>query len=97
MFDQEIEFKIFIVANLGQGSVVHRWRAHAETASSLDVDPTGKVLASASHDGSLRFWDIASRACLHDLSPHQTHRRKWNEVRYLLEYSSAILTAAFCC
>lgn len=59
--------------------------SHLEAVSSLDIDPTGLVLCSGGHDGSVRLWDIASsnRTCLQEFTGH---RRKSDEgvttVRY---------------
>ncbi|KAF8930839.1 hypothetical protein BGZ58_008009 [Dissophora ornata] len=52
--------------------------SHLDAVSSLDIDPSGLVLCSGGHDGSVRLWDIASstRPCLQEFTGH---RRKSNE------------------
>jgi striatin 1/3/4 len=65
--------------------------AHPASISSLDVDETGETLITSCHESSIRFWNIGSRKCDQDLSAHQTHRRKNDEVPILFGF---VLTLA---
>jgi WD40 repeat protein len=40
------------------------WRAHANTVRSLAVAPDNSLLASTSHDGEGKLWDVRSKRCL---------------------------------
>jgi len=40
------------------------WRAHANTIRSLAVSPDTSLLASTSHDGDGKIWDLRSKRCL---------------------------------
>jgi len=68
--------------------------AHLDAVTSISVHSSGLYLASGSHDQSLRFWDIASKKCLASLDPHQTHRKKFDEV-FVVVYNLLMLNAAF--
>lgn len=51
---------------------------HSDGVTSLDVDPSGLTIASASHDCTVRFWDLLqTRACIQEIST--SHRSKGNE------------------
>ena len=38
--------------------------AHVEGVSTLAIDPNGLYMLSASHDGSVRFWNAEKKICL---------------------------------
>lgn len=44
--------------NKGQGDVVKTLRGHEDRVNRLDFHPSGRFLASSSHDETWRFWDI---------------------------------------
>lgn len=58
------------------GGHVHGMVAHLDSVSCIDISPNGMVLASGGHDGSVRFWDIASKTCLQEFT---FHRKKFEE------------------
>jgi WD40 repeat protein len=43
---------------------------HDETVMALAISPNGKTLATASHDQTVRLWDMPSGRCLHQLQGH---------------------------
>jgi striatin 1/3/4 len=47
--------------------------AHLDAVTGLAIDPHGLYLLSGSHDGSLRFWDFDSKACIQDIPAHRKH------------------------
>lgn len=55
------------------GNVVHSMTAHMDAVTGLTIDPHGLYLLSGSHDGSLRFWDFDSRACIQEVPSHRKH------------------------
>ena len=51
--------------------------AHLDGVTSLSIDAAGFSLVSASHDCSIRFWDLlGSRTCAQEMT---THREKARE------------------
>ena len=67
------------------GTCTHSLLAHSDSVTSLDVDPSGLTICTASHDRTIRFWDILhTRACIQEIS--NSHRLKGGEgvldVRY---------------
>ena len=44
------------------------WRAHANAVRSLAVSPDNALLASTSHDGEGKVWELASQRCLATLA-----------------------------
>ncbi|MES1916702.1 MAG: hypothetical protein MHM6MM_008499, partial [Cercozoa sp. M6MM] len=62
---------------------VHVARAHTATVTGIDVSPTGDAYVSCAHDGSLRYWDMRTRACLQDIS---SHMGKYDEVIHCARY-----------
>ncbi|KAM0751521.1 WD40 repeat-like protein [Meredithblackwellia eburnea MCA 4105] len=48
--------------------------AHLDGVASIDIDPTGKNLASVGHDTSLRFWDLETLTCVREISAHRAKR-----------------------
>ncbi|KAM7535634.1 hypothetical protein Aperf_G00000102148 [Anoplocephala perfoliata] len=59
-----------------QGVCLHNMIAHLEGVTSIAIDPRGSVLLSASHDASIRLWDVETRTCVQEFS---SHRRKHDE------------------
>ncbi|VDN98564.1 unnamed protein product, partial [Rodentolepis nana] len=59
-----------------QGVCLHSMVAHLEGVTSISIDPRGTVLLSASHDASIRLWDVETRTCIQEFS---SHRRKHDE------------------
>ncbi len=58
--------------------------AHLDGVTSVSLDAAGFSLVSASHDCSVRFWDIlASRACVQEST---SHREKANEGVLAVEF-----------
>jgi striatin 1/3/4 len=57
--------------------------AHQEAVSSLAIEPSGLYVTSGGHDGSLRFWNIAERSCVHEQS---AHRSKYAEAVHTVAY-----------
>ncbi|KAI1311535.1 hypothetical protein EDD11_003451 [Mortierella claussenii] len=64
--------------DINSGACSFSMLSHLDAVSSLDIDPTGLVLCSGGHDGSVRLWDIASstRSCVQEFNGH---RRKSDE------------------
>ncbi|OQR88140.1 striatin-3 family protein [Achlya hypogyna] len=62
--------------DLRAGKCVASVVAHQDAVSSLSLDAAGLYLASGGHDGSLRFWSVADRTCVHEQS---AHRPKYGE------------------
>ncbi|KAG0309827.1 hypothetical protein BGZ98_005367 [Dissophora globulifera] len=64
--------------DINSGACSFSMLSHLDAVSSLDIDPSGLVLCSGGHDGSVRLWDIASstRSCIQEFTGH---RRKSDE------------------
>jgi striatin 1/3/4 len=46
--------------------------AHLDGVTAVAIDAAGFALASASHDCSVRFWDLlGSRACTQEITSHR--------------------------
>ncbi|CAK4070750.1 unnamed protein product [Aphanomyces euteiches] len=69
--------------DLRAGQCVASVVAHQEAVSSLALDSSGLYLASGGHDGSLRFWSVAERTCVHEQS---AHRPKFAEAVHSVAY-----------
>ena len=66
------------------GKLTNSFVAHTDSVSSLDINSIDKTrLITASHDGSVRLWDIKQKSCLQDLS---IHRKKWDESIFCAKY-----------
>eukprot|EP01132_Coremiostelium_polycephalum_P003924 gene3924-4900_t len=76
--DHKIEFW-----DLKMSTPVHSMIAHANSVSSLTIDPSGLYVASCSHDSAIRFWDISSKTCIQDLN---SHRPKYDESIHSIKY-----------
>ena len=46
------------------GQVCSAWSGHSHAIEALDLTSHGRLLASASHDNSIRLWDVRSGVCL---------------------------------
>ncbi|CAK5089214.1 unnamed protein product [Meloidogyne enterolobii] len=46
------------------GKIICSTMAHVEGVSTLAIDPNGLYMLSASHDGSVRFWNAEKKICL---------------------------------
>jgi WD40 repeat protein len=47
--------------DLVSGKLLASWRAHSDLLDALAFSPDGRLLASASDDGSVKVWDVATR------------------------------------
>ncbi|KAK6361711.1 hypothetical protein TWF730_005425 [Orbilia blumenaviensis] len=70
----EDRFVRFYDANSGQ--CTYNMLAHPAAISSLALQTELKMLVSAAHDGSLRFWDLEKRACIQELPAHRLMREE---------------------
>lgn len=60
------------------GQCTYSLVGHTDVVTSLDVDPSGLTIASASHDCTVRFWDLLqTRSCIQEIS--NSHRQKADE------------------
>ncbi|KAF9902511.1 hypothetical protein BX616_001913 [Lobosporangium transversale] len=75
--------------DINSGSCSFSMLSHLDAVSSLDIDPSGLVLCSGGHDGSVRLWDIASsgRSCLQEFTGH---RRKSDEGVTSVKYHTTV-------
>ncbi|EPS44479.1 hypothetical protein H072_1516 [Dactylellina haptotyla CBS 200.50] len=64
----------FYDANSGQ--CTYNMLAHPAAISCLALQTELKMLVSAAHDGSLRFWDLEKRACIQELPAHRLMREE---------------------
>ncbi|KAL7054294.1 hypothetical protein AAHC03_026184 [Spirometra sp. Aus1] len=62
--------------NTSLGRCVHSMVAHLDAVTSIAVDAQGSYLLSASHDCSIRLWDIETKTCVQELT---SHRKKFDE------------------
>ncbi|KAF3921416.1 Striatin-3 [Orbilia brochopaga] len=70
----EDRFVRFYDANSGQ--CTYNMLAHPAPISCLALQTELKMLVSAAHDGSLRFWDLEKRACIQELPAHRLMREE---------------------
>lgn len=56
--------------NVPTGSL-HQWSGHAAPVWTVAFDATGEILASGSHDQTVRLWDIQTQRCLQVLEGHK--------------------------
>lgn len=60
------------------GQCTYSLVGHTDSVTSLDIDPSGLTIASASHDCTVRFWDLLqTRSCVQEIS--NSHRTKGDE------------------
>ncbi|KAG0093041.1 hypothetical protein BGZ93_008042 [Podila epicladia] len=71
--------------DVNSGSCSFSMLSHLDAVSSLDIEPSGLVLCSGGHDGSVRLWDMASssKTCLQEFT---SHRRKGDEGVCAVQY-----------
>ncbi|ETW00159.1 hypothetical protein H310_07564 [Aphanomyces invadans] len=69
--------------DLRAGQCIASVVAHQDAVSSLALDSSGLYVASGGHDGSLRFWSVAERTCVHEQS---AHRPKYAEAVHSVAY-----------
>uniref|UniRef100_A0A0X3NNB7 Striatin N-terminal domain-containing protein n=2 Tax=Schistocephalus solidus TaxID=70667 RepID=A0A0X3NNB7_SCHSO len=62
--------------NTSLGKCVHSMVAHLDAVTSIAIDAQGSYLLSASHDSSIRLWDIETKTCVQELT---SHRKKFDE------------------
>nr|CAD2191678.1 unnamed protein product [Meloidogyne enterolobii] len=53
------------------GKIICSTMAHVEGVSTLAIDPNGLYMLSASHDGSVRFWNAEKKICLQEIAAHR--------------------------
>ncbi|KAF8919545.1 WD40-repeat-containing domain protein [Mucidula mucida] len=71
------EDKYYKIFDIETGQCTHSMLAHLDGVTSLAIDVAGFSLVSASHDCSIRFWDLlGNRACVQEIT---THREKARE------------------
>eukprot|EP00954_Amorphochlora_amoebiformis_P005438 429578-Amorphochlora_amoeboformis.AAC.1 len=67
------------ILDLSQGTCVDvKQNAHRDAVTSIAIDNNGVAMATASHDQSIRIWDIRNNAITVDMDPNQ-HRKKYDE------------------
>jgi len=84
------------IFDVSQGSCVSVMQTHRDAVTSVALDHSGLYLASASHDQSLRFWDMTSKKIIQDLDGYQTHRSKYDEAIHMVRYHSSMPLVATC-
>ncbi|KIP10330.1 hypothetical protein PHLGIDRAFT_28558 [Phlebiopsis gigantea 11061_1 CR5-6] len=71
------EDKYIRIFDLATGQCTHSIIAHLDAVTSVSLDAAGFSLVSASHDCSVRFWDIlGSRACVQEITSHREKARE---------------------
>ncbi|TPP60892.1 Striatin-3 [Fasciola gigantica] len=61
---------------MNSGKCVHAMVAHLDAVTALAIDPQGTYLLSASHDCSIRLWNINKKTCTQEIT---SHRKKFGE------------------
>ncbi|KAL2917645.1 1,2-dihydroxy-3-keto-5-methylthiopentene dioxygenase [Polyrhizophydium stewartii] len=70
--------------DIKSGKCVHKMAAHTDAVTSIDISPSGLSVASSSHDGSLRWWDLSMKRMHQELPA--AHGRKSNESVWAVRY-----------
>ncbi|KAF8636628.1 hypothetical protein AX17_003437 [Amanita inopinata Kibby_2008] len=82
------EDKFIRIFDVITGQCTHSMLAHLDGVTSLSIDSSGFSLVSASHDCSVRFWDmLGTRACVQEIT---THREKAREGVLNVEYHPSL-------
>ena len=50
--------------------------AHQDAVTDLDIDSNNMYLLSASHDCSIRLWNLDNKNCIQEMT---SHRKKYDE------------------
>lgn len=50
--------------DLRSSKPIYRIQAHSDIVTCVDLTPDSTILASASLDGFVKFWDVAMASCL---------------------------------
>ncbi|GAB5364182.1 hypothetical protein AAMO2058_000947100 [Amorphochlora amoebiformis] len=78
------------ILDLSQGTCVDvKQNAHRDAVTSIAIDNNGVAMATASHDQSIRIWDIRNNAITVDMDPNQ-HRKKYDEAIHCIAYHPKI-------
>jgi striatin 1/3/4 len=62
--------------DVNSGKMVYQMVAHQDACTDLAIDPTCFYLLSASHDCSIRLWNIDNKNCIQEMT---SHRKKYDE------------------
>jgi striatin 1/3/4 len=62
--------------DLNSGKSVYHMVAHQDACTDIAIDPTCFYLLSASHDCSLRLWNLDNKNCIQEMT---SHRKKYDE------------------
>lgn len=73
--------------------VYRKAKAHRDVTTSLSVAHNGIMMATASHDMSIRIWDLRRNAIAVDMDPNQ-HRQKFDEAIHSVAYHNESSTLA---
>lgn len=57
--------------DVNSGKIVHQMVAHQDACTDLAIDPTSFYLLSASHDCSLRLWNLDNKNCIQEMTAHR--------------------------
>ena len=70
-------------------------RAHRDAVTGVHIEPLlGTQCATASHDQSIRFWDLGTRKVTQLLEPYQTHQKKFDEGIHAVAYHPTLSMVA---
>lgn len=54
---------------------IHTRTGHTDQVWTVCFSPTAPILASGSHDDTVKFWDVQSGRCLHTRRPDRPYER----------------------
>eukprot|EP00472_Partenskyella_glossopodia_P013638 CAMPEP_0197515712 /NCGR_PEP_ID=MMETSP1318-20131121/757_1 /TAXON_ID=552666 /ORGANISM="Partenskyella glossopodia, Strain RCC365" /LENGTH=557 /DNA_ID=CAMNT_0043064159 /DNA_START=193 /DNA_END=1866 /DNA_ORIENTATION=+ len=69
--------------------------AHRDAVTSVSIGSSGVAMATASHDQSIRIWDIRKIAIMDDMDPNQ-HRKKYDEAIHCVAHHPTTPLLASC-